>query len=244
MAAALLRCVMARDGRRRDQVAEASTEPARDDADTAKHGCDDRSPNRYVKLVLALGQHDADYVDAYYGPPEWKTRGRSAPSSTRRDRVEARRAAVRHWRASVRPARRDGRRCGIDYLQRQLSALAARVADAQGRAADVRRGVARALRRRRADASRVALPGRSSTDLEQRFPGSGPLVDALRGVPPAVRHPAARSSTRSSSAAIEACRERTRQHIDAAGRRAASPSSTSRTSRGAATTGIRAASAA
>ena len=27
---------------------------------------------RYVKLVLALGEHDADYVDAYYGPPEWR----------------------------------------------------------------------------------------------------------------------------------------------------------------------------
>ena len=26
----------------------------------------------YVKLVLAIGQHDPDYVDAYYGPPEWK----------------------------------------------------------------------------------------------------------------------------------------------------------------------------
>jgi hypothetical protein len=26
----------------------------------------------YVKLVLAMGQHDPDYVDAYYGPPEWK----------------------------------------------------------------------------------------------------------------------------------------------------------------------------
>lgn len=26
----------------------------------------------YVKLVLALGRHDADYVDAYYGPAEWK----------------------------------------------------------------------------------------------------------------------------------------------------------------------------
>ena len=23
----------------------------------------------YVKLVLAVGQHDANYVDAYYGPP-------------------------------------------------------------------------------------------------------------------------------------------------------------------------------
>ena len=28
---------------------------------------------RYVKLVLALGQHDASYVDAYYGPPLWQT---------------------------------------------------------------------------------------------------------------------------------------------------------------------------
>ena len=26
----------------------------------------------YVKLVLAMGQYDPDYVDAYYGPPEWK----------------------------------------------------------------------------------------------------------------------------------------------------------------------------
>ena len=26
----------------------------------------------YVRLVLSLGQHDPDYVDAYYGPPEWK----------------------------------------------------------------------------------------------------------------------------------------------------------------------------
>ena len=27
---------------------------------------------RYVKLVLAVGVHDADYVDAFYGPPEWR----------------------------------------------------------------------------------------------------------------------------------------------------------------------------
>ncbi|MDO8549821.1 MAG: hypothetical protein Q7S39_06700, partial [Ignavibacteria bacterium] len=26
----------------------------------------------YVKLVLKIGQHDADFVDAYYGPEEWK----------------------------------------------------------------------------------------------------------------------------------------------------------------------------
>jgi hypothetical protein len=25
---------------------------------------------RYVRLVLALGQHDPDYVDAFYGPAD------------------------------------------------------------------------------------------------------------------------------------------------------------------------------
>ena len=28
---------------------------------------------KYAHLVLALGQHDPDYVDAFYGPAEWKT---------------------------------------------------------------------------------------------------------------------------------------------------------------------------
>src|SRR5215208_5384951 len=27
---------------------------------------------QYVRLTLQVGQHDPDYVDAYYGPPEWK----------------------------------------------------------------------------------------------------------------------------------------------------------------------------
>src|SRR5258707_2846270 len=32
-----------------------------------------RAAESYVKLVLAVGQHDTDYVDAYYGPPEWRS---------------------------------------------------------------------------------------------------------------------------------------------------------------------------
>ncbi len=27
---------------------------------------------QYVRLGLALGEHDSDYVDAYFGPPEWR----------------------------------------------------------------------------------------------------------------------------------------------------------------------------
>ncbi|MDA0705035.1 MAG: hypothetical protein O2805_00060 [Proteobacteria bacterium] len=36
---------------------------------------------RYVKLALALGEHDADYVDAYFGPAEWRDAARANPQS-------------------------------------------------------------------------------------------------------------------------------------------------------------------
>ena len=32
----------------------------------------------YVKLVLAVGKHDANYVDAFYGPAEWKQAAEAA----------------------------------------------------------------------------------------------------------------------------------------------------------------------
>ena len=31
----------------------------------------------FVKLALAVGQHDADYVDAYFGPQEWRDEAES-----------------------------------------------------------------------------------------------------------------------------------------------------------------------
>jgi len=39
----------------------------------------DAVAEQYVKLVLAVGQHDADYVDAYYGDPSWKPTGDPVP---------------------------------------------------------------------------------------------------------------------------------------------------------------------
>ena len=36
---------------------------------------------RYVHLVLALGQHDPDYVDAFYGSAEWKTQAEKEKKS-------------------------------------------------------------------------------------------------------------------------------------------------------------------
>ena len=35
----------------------------------------------YVRIVLAMGEHDPDYVDAYYGPAEWREQVRAATPS-------------------------------------------------------------------------------------------------------------------------------------------------------------------
>ena len=50
----------------------ARVEPQTPKAPPIKSSPMDTIAEQYVKLVLAMGQHDADYVDAYYGPPEWK----------------------------------------------------------------------------------------------------------------------------------------------------------------------------
>lgn len=39
----------------------------------------DAAAETYVKLVLALGQHDGGYVDSYYGPTEWAEAAKAGP---------------------------------------------------------------------------------------------------------------------------------------------------------------------
>lgn len=36
---------------------------------------------KYVRLVLSLGQLDPDYVDAYYGPEEWRKEAKASPKT-------------------------------------------------------------------------------------------------------------------------------------------------------------------
>lgn len=85
---------------------------------------------QYVKLVLSVGQHDANYVDAYYGPPEWKAWADSAKLSLdeigrRADDLIARLPATAAS-ADDLPSLR------TRYLSTQLGALRARVRMLQG----------------------------------------------------------------------------------------------------------------
>ncbi len=58
-------------------IAACSDAPANQNAGTASPQQSSTQENvksvseRYVKLILGIGEHEEGYIDAYYGPPEW-----------------------------------------------------------------------------------------------------------------------------------------------------------------------------
>src|SRR6266481_1938228 len=78
----------------------------------------------YVKLVLAMGQHDPDYVDAYYGPPEWKQQSKEKKQlgaiASEATRLGEQLTKIFEPTDEMEQLRRG-------YLTKQLSALEARV---------------------------------------------------------------------------------------------------------------------
>jgi hypothetical protein len=81
----------------------------------------------YVRLVLTVGRHDADYVDAYYGPPEWReaaTTGEAVPLPQLLERARALRSRVESVVVDEADEMASLRR---RYLSTQLASLIARV---------------------------------------------------------------------------------------------------------------------
>ena len=85
----------------------------------------------YVKLVLAVGEHDPDYVDAYYGPPAWRDEVKAAARPLPALHVEAL-ARIGELAALPEPAG-EPERLRKRFLARQLAALASRVEMLTGR---------------------------------------------------------------------------------------------------------------
>src|SRR5689334_10045339 len=175
----------------------------------------DRSMNllaeQYVRLVLAVGQHDADYVDAYYGPTEWRkeAEARKLPLTE----IASRAAALSRdlAAASQAPAGDEMTQLRRQYLTRQLDALRARVSMLTGtklRFDEESKALYDATAPTHAEADFAGV----LAQLESTLPGSGPLIgryDAFRSrfVIPRERLDAV------FKAAIDGCRRRTLQHI-------------------------------
>jgi hypothetical protein len=91
---------------------------------------------KYAHLVLALGQRDPDYVDAFYGPAEWKTQAEkekqsldaiAAGSKELGAKLEQVSAEGEALNAKLGTADGDLVQLRREYLEKQISALAARV---------------------------------------------------------------------------------------------------------------------
>lgn len=163
----------------------------------------------YVRLVLAVGQYDRDYVDAYYGPAEWKNEAATRKVGLRE--LADRAMSLRGGLATSPMPDGEMERLRREYLDRQLSAVAARVRMLRGErmAFDEE---SRALY----DAVAPTLPESHFEEilarLEKRFPGKGPLVERYQAFRRAFVIPPARLD-RVFQIAIQACAERTRRHI-------------------------------
>lgn len=81
---------------------------------------------RYVKLVLRVGQHDRDFVDAYYGDPAWKPTGPAVALTDLAAEADILQKEVRALH--VGPADDELTHLRRDYLDKQLAAVATRVA--------------------------------------------------------------------------------------------------------------------
>jgi hypothetical protein len=166
---------------------------------------------QYVKLVLAVGQHDADYVDSFFGPSEWKDDAR---------RLKRPLAEIDGDAATLIaeiPALSDADRrdpllvLRHDYLRRQLEALRARVRMLQGARLTFDEE-SQALYDAVSPAHPDSYYQAALDEIGRLLPGSGPLVqryDAYRQkfvIPPD-------RLTRVFDRAIAECRARTLPHV-------------------------------
>jgi hypothetical protein len=163
----------------------------------------------YVRLVLAMGQHDKDYVDAYYGPAELKKEAESANLTL--EAIGAGVASLQSQVVRVPPGADEIGRLRHQYLEKQLAAMGARVRMLKGERLSFD-DESRALY----DAVAPAYPEAHFQEvldrLEKRFPGSGSLVTRYDAWRRPFLIPREKLDT-VFQAAIGACRERTRAHV-------------------------------
>ncbi|HTO75773.1 MAG TPA: hypothetical protein VMQ61_06820 [Thermoanaerobaculia bacterium] len=129
---------------------------------------------RYVRLVLALGQHDKDYVDAFYGPEEWRKDAEAQKRPLAQIRAESAALAVRVGRLpdggdEMNHLRRR-------FLRRQLEALTARADIVSGRKMSFDEE-SQALYDATAPVNSEDHFRKLRARLEAELPGKGPLIE-------------------------------------------------------------------
>jgi hypothetical protein len=167
-----------------------------------------------VKLVLAVGQHDADFVDAYYGSGELRKEAEAEKLTLPAiaDRAVSLEADIIKSALPAAPQDPELWRLRKLYLQRQTAALRARVAMLQGKKLsfdEESRALYDAVAPEHTEAEFAGIIEK----LDALLPGSGTTISRYETFKNDFMIPKDRLDS-VFQAAIRACRERTRQHVD------------------------------
>ncbi len=164
----------------------------------------------YVKLVLAVGRIDPDYVDAYYGPPSWRSEAESAVASAGQLKLRAI-SLIEQIGKTAKPADPMGA-LRHTYLSTQLAAVRSRLDMLQGARLTFDEE-SRALYDAVAPTHGEEHFQRILDSLEPLLPGAGPLKDRWETFRSGYVIPPEKLDT-VFRAAIEACKERTASRLE------------------------------
>ena len=164
----------------------------------------------YVRLVLELGNHDQSYVDAYYGPAEWREEAR-ASEATPAELAERAGQLLQQLPETIAPDD------SIDtlrqhYLKTQLRAVQAHAQSLAGNGPRDFDREARALYDTQPPKQSLAEFEPVLAELEQLLPGDGLLHERVQAFKKGFVIPADKMSA-VFDASIDACRERTKKYI-------------------------------
>ena len=164
----------------------------------------------YVKLALAAGVHDGDFVDAYFGPPEWRAAAAAAslPLAAIRQQAQALAGALA---AVAVPASDEPGRLRHEYLTKQLRAMDARLSFVQGRKLPFDEESS-LLFDAVAPVNSMAHYDAALAELDRALPGPGTVADRFQAYHNRFIIPAAKLDA-VFRAAIAAARARTLRHI-------------------------------
>ena len=164
----------------------------------------------YVRLVLAVGQHDPDYVDAYYGPPEWRKEAAAAKRPL--PELSSQAATLLESLRSLPAAGSDEMaRLRHEYLRRQLESLSARVAILSGkkmRFDEESKALYDAVAPKYPEEHFVKL----QEELSRALPGEGALIDRYEAFRKQFFIPKEKLDAVFQTAITE-CRDRTVKHL-------------------------------
>jgi hypothetical protein len=163
----------------------------------------------YVKLVLSVGQHDANYVDAYYGPPAWKAWADSAKLPL--DEIARRADAALAELPAFTARSEDMLALRSRYLGTQLSSLRSRVRMLQGERFSFDEE-SKALYDAIAPTHDEAYFQRVIDTLGRVVPGTGPLPQRMEEFRRAFIIPREKIDTLFATAIAE-CKRRTARHL-------------------------------